>query len=185
MTPRNTQLGATASVARAIPLRTPRVASASGVSTSATRNVSGSAKTRRPAVRKPTEPTAHRWWLLPLVVIAVIAFLFAAYYPVARVQYRETRQRARLQSELDALRARNDRLRTQVARLRTPEGVEDYARLQMGFVKAGEHQIVVVDGTEPVAPLASQAPVRIDSQEAVKPPVGPWTAFLDAVFSVQ
>ena len=26
---------------------------------------------------------------------------------------------------------------------------------------------------------------HIDSQEAVKPPVGPWTAFLDAVFGVQ
>ena len=93
---------------------------------------------------------AYRWWLLPLVVLAVLAFFVAVYYPVARVQYRETRQRTLLQAELDATRARNDRLRTAVDRLRTPEGVEDYARLQLGLVKKGEHQVVVVDGSEPV-----------------------------------
>jgi hypothetical protein len=101
------------------------------------------------------------------------------------VQYRETRQRAMLQAELDATRARNERLRIEVARLRTPEGVEDYARLQLGLVKRGEHQVVVVDGTEPTQTLVAQGAPIIDSQEAVKPPVGPWTAFLDAVFGVQ
>ena len=117
--------------------------------------------------------------------MAVVALFVFAYYPVARVQYRETRERTRLQVELNAIQARNGRLRTEVARLRTPEGVEDYARLQLGMVKKGEHQVVVVDGTEATQTLLAQGAPVIDSQEAVAPPVGPWTAFLDAVFGVQ
>ena len=182
MTPRNTQLGASASALRAPSARASRVASPA---------VSRKQTTRAPARKTPTteparrESTAHRWWLLPLVVMAVIALFISAYYPVARVQYRETRERTRLQAELSAIQARNGRLRTEVARLRTPEGVEDYARLQLGMVKKGEHQVVVVDGTEATHTLLAQGAPVIDSQEAVKPPVGPWTAFLDAVFGVQ
>ena len=142
---------------------------------------------REPAAAgaKRPEATAHRWWLLPVIIIAVVSVFITAYYPVARVQYRETRERTRLQVELDAIRARNNRLRAEVARLKTPEGVEDYARLQLGMVKRGEHQVVVVDGTEPTRTLVAQGAPRIDSQEAVKPPVGQWTAFLDAIFGVQ
>ena len=51
---------------------------------------------------------------------------------------------------LDALQARNDRLRTEVARLKTPEGVEDYARVQLGMVKQGEVFFQVVgEGAAP------------------------------------
>ncbi|NTU72260.1 MAG: septum formation initiator family protein [Coriobacteriia bacterium] len=144
-------------------------------------------RTRKPtSVREQvTSSIAHRWWLLPLVVITAVALFIAAYYPVARVDYRETRERARLQAELDAIRSRNDRLSAQVDRLRTPEGVEDYARLQLGMVKSGEHQMVVIDGTETTQVASVALAPEIDSQEAVKPPVGQWTAFLDAVFGVQ
>jgi cell division protein FtsB len=183
MTPRNTQLGASASAMRAPSLRVPRPApsAASRASTAHTRRTPA----RKPAAAKKREATAHRWWLLPLVVIAVVSLFVAGYYPVARVQYRETRERSRLQAELDAIRARNGRLRTDVARLKTPEGVEDYARLQLGMVKRGEHQVVVVDGTEATQTLLARGVPEIDSQEAVKPPVGQWTAFLDAIFGVQ
>ena len=189
MTPRNTQQGASASALRAPSLRVPRAASprASRTSTKRPRRAPSARKPRR----KPAARQASRADRAPLVAaarsscIAVVALFVGAYYPVARVQYRETRERALLQAELDAIRARNDRLRTEVARLKTPEGVEDYARLQLGMVKRGEHQVVVVDGTEPTQTLVAQGAPEIDSQEAVKPPVGPWTAFLDAVFGVQ
>jgi len=182
MTPRNTQLGASASALRAPSARVPRAASPAGSRTPTKRTP---ARTSPAAAPKRRETTSRQWWLLPLVVMAIVALFIGAYYPVARVQYRETRERTRLQIELDAIRARNARLSTEVARLRTPEGVEDYARLQLGMVKKGEHQVVVVDGTEATHTLIAQGAPRIDSQEAVKPPVGPWTAFLDAVFGVQ
>ncbi len=188
MTPRNTQLGASASALRAPSLRVPRAASprASRTSTAKRPRTAAPKAGRKPAAAaKAREATSHRWWLLPVIIIAVVSLFVAAYYPVARVQYRETRERTRLQDELDAIRARNDRLRAEVARLKTPEGVEDYARVQLGLVKKGEHQVVVVDGTEATQTLVAQGAPHIDSQEAVKPPVGQWTAFLDAIFGVQ
>jgi cell division protein FtsB len=185
MTPRNTQLGASASALRAPSLRVPRAAPTRVSRTSPTRPASAPARKRPATAPKRRDATARRWWLLPLVVLAVIAFFVGVYYPVARVQYRETRQRMLLQTELAGTRARNERLRAEVARLRTPEGVEDYARLQLGMVKRGEHQVVVVDGSESTQTLVAQGVPRIDSQETVKPPIGPWTAFLDAVFGVQ
>jgi len=119
-------------------------------------------------------------------VLAATAIFIGAYYPVAKVQYRETREKARLEAELTAIRARNARLQKQVDRLKTPEGVEDYAREQLGMVKAGEQVGVVVDdnATTRTVALSAVAP-RIDSEEAAKPPVGPWTAFLDSVFGIQ
>jgi len=124
--------------------------------------------------------------MLPIVILAAMAFFIATYYPVARVQYRETRERVRLEAELQALKARNARLRVAVDRLTTPEGVEDYARLQLGMVKKGEHVAVVIDGDESTqSALAAPPAPRVDSEEAAAPPVGPWTAFLDVVFAVE
>lgn len=133
--------------------------------------------------RKEKQP--RRWWVLPSAIILVVAVFGWTYYPVARVQYRETREKARLQAELTALQARNARLRAQVAELRTPEGVEDYARSELGLVKRGESVAVVVDGNEAAEASAALAAPQIDSDESGEAPVGPWTAFLDLVFAVQ
>jgi cell division protein FtsL len=122
-----------------------------------------------------------------MVVAAVVLFV-VTYYPVARVQYMETRQRAQLQAEFDALRTRNARLSTQVARLKTPEGVEDYARSQLGMVKQGEHVVIVSDGTSRRSATTSDdsiVPQLYSSAETTVGPSGPWTAFLDSVFKVQ
>lgn len=120
-----------------------------------------------------------------VVTVSAVGLLVWMYYPAAAVQYRETREKARLAAELKTLQARNDRLRKQVDRLKTPAGVEDYARSQLGLVKKGENVVVVVDGDE--AEEASQAAGRpeIDSDETTVAPGGAWTAFLDLVFGVQ
>ena len=46
------------------------------------------------------------------------------------------------------------RLSKQVERLKTPAGVEDYARSQLGMAKKGENVVVVVDGQKPVETAA-------------------------------
>lgn len=107
------------------------------------------------------------------------------YYPAAAVQYRETRERARLAAELKSLQARNDRLRRQVDRLKTPAGVEDYARSELGLVKKGENVVVVVDGNEAQEASKAAGLPRIDSDETTSAPGGAWTAVLDLVFGVQ
>ncbi len=176
MKPRNTKHGASANAQRA-----PK-----GADRSVTFASKPSPKAQ-PKGRAAARPHfVPRWWMLPIVILAVLAFFVATYYPVARVQYRETRERVRLEAELQALKARNGRLRAAVDRLKTPEGVEDYARLQLGMVKKGEHVAVVIDGDETTqSALAAPPTPRIDSEEAATPPVGPWTAFLDVVFAVE
>lgn len=122
---------------------------------------------------------APRGVVIPIVIAGVLAFSVWSFYPVARVQYREERQKAKLEAEYAALKERNARLAKQVARLRTPEGVEDVARENLGLVKQGEHPVVVVD---PNADTTAAAVPTIDSEPEVSAPRGPWTAALDAFF---
>jgi cell division protein FtsB len=205
MTPRNTKQGASANARRASSAKGARAASSEhtpspsparstrtkadpskttkGKAGAPKRAASGTAPARPKKAARPAEPSSWRWWLLPLLVIAIATVFVVTYYPVAKVQYRETRERARLRAELDGVRARNARLGTQVDRLKTPEGVEDYARVNLGLVKAGEHVGVVVDDAQAIpATITVASALQLDSEEDVVPPVGPWTAFLDSVF---
>jgi cell division protein FtsL len=120
----------------------------------------------------------------PAVALAFVVFAWG-YYPVAAVQYRESRERSRLAAELEAVQARNERLSAQVDRLKTPAGVEDYARSQLGMVKKGENVVVVVDGTEASEGSATAASPEIDSSQPADEKAGTWTAFLDLVFGVE
>jgi cell division protein FtsL len=191
MSPRNSQHGASANARKAPVHRRARSAASSRTSTKPTPAKPSKAKSRSSSA--PKKPRARRdaswfrWWLLPIFIAATVAVLVFTYYPVARVQYRETRERATLQAEFNALKARNSRLATEVARLKTTEGVEDYARSQLGMVKRGEHVVVVTDvASKPSTPTTLPSSPQIDtSDDATTAPDGPWTAFLDAVFDVQ
>ncbi len=112
----------------------------------------------------------------------MLALFVLGYYPVARMQYQAVRERRELQAELATIEARNARLSKRVAALETSEGVEIEARQQLGMVRKGESLGIVIDGDE--KPATNAAP-RIDSDEVTAAPVGPWTAFLDAVFGVK
>ena len=195
MTPRNTKQGASANARRvssdkgaraAASARTPSPSqqrSASAKPNASAKRVPSKGAVRSKKIPRAAEPSSWRWWLLPLLVMAIGLTFVITYYPVAKVQYRETRERARLRAELEGIRARNARLSTQVARLKTPEGVEDYARVQLGLVKAGERVGIVVDESESLPQtITVPSALKLDSEESVVPPVGPWTAFLDAVF---
>lgn len=124
---------------------------------------------------------------MPPIVAAAVAVFVVTYYPVARVQYSETRQRDALQAQYDSLHARNSRLATEVARLKTPEGVEDYARSQLGMVKRGEHIVVVTEGSSRASKtMTIGVSPQIDTSEVTTTaPRGPWAAFLDSVFNVK
>lgn len=191
MAPRKTQNGASAATRRTPTRGGVRASSASRARASATPTSRAKPRTstRASSAKKGSKPRRQqadpgRWWTLPAAVVVVLAVFAWTYYPVVRVQYRETREQARLTAELEALQARNDRLRDQVERLKTPEGVEDYARSQLGLVKKGEHRIVVVTEGNAAATEDKSAP-RIDSDETTVGPIGPWTAFLDLVFGVE
>ncbi len=108
-----------------------------------------------------------------------------AFYPAMAVQYRETRDLNRLAAEKSAIEQRNSELKEQVDKLKTPAGVEDYARSQLGLVKKGENVVVVID-EDPSAEQtsASQAPDLIGGM-GPDTGTGPWTAFLDLLFGYE
>ena len=55
------------------------------------------------------------------------------------------------QAELDTIKKATDELQTEVDRLKTPEGVQDAAREELGFVVAGEaRQQIVGDAAAPI-----------------------------------
>lgn len=119
-----------------------------------------------------------------LVVLGGLAFTVWSFYPVARVHYVEEREHARLHAELTSLEQRNARLSKEVARLKTPEGVEDEARETLGLVKQGEQPVVVLDSSaDKNASTASKVPT-VDVEEPVSAPKGPWTPVLDLIFGV-
>jgi cell division protein FtsL len=195
MSPRKSQQGASASARKAPVRRRASGAASSRTSTSSRASASTRTSPKKPkASKKQAHPARSkrdaswfRWWLLPPIVVAAIAVFVVTYYPVARVQYRETRQRSALQAELSSLQARNHHLSTEVARLKTPEGVEDYARSQLGMVKRGEHIVVVTEGTSRASKtMTIGVSPQIDTSDiATTAPRGPWTAFLDSVFNVK
>lgn len=70
------------------------------------------------------------------------------FYPTLKLQYAQSRENGMLQAELQGLKQRNQNLRKQVDRLKTPEGVEDAARESLGLVRPGENQYVVTGAEE-------------------------------------
>jgi cell division protein FtsB len=55
------------------------------------------------------------------------------------------------QTELDTIKKATDELQTEVDRLKTPEGIQDAAREELGFVVAGEaRQQIVGDASAPI-----------------------------------
>lgn len=123
----------------------------------------GSAKrTRSRASRADlTRPTPRAERLVPrtlgrialLIGALVVIGSFANSFLVLPVQswFGQRTEIEDRQQELDALRAATDRLQQEVDRLNTPDGVEDAAREELGYVMVGEDRRTVV-GT-PQAPL--------------------------------
>lgn len=116
-----------------------------------------------------------------MAVFAVVALAAWMLYPVVRLQYEQHHQVASLQSELDGLKARNKTLRSQVGELKTPAGVEQAAREDLGYVKKGENAVVVTGkvatGTASASRAASSAAAAGDQPLL--------TRLLDAVFGLR
>lgn len=107
-----------------------------------------------------------------------------SFYPVARMQYREEREKQRLEAELDSLKERNSKLRAEVDRLKTPEGVEEVARENLGLVKQGENLYVVVDGDEGEA-TTTATPDTAPTSADIKTADSGWQRVLDMLFGFE
>jgi len=120
--------------------------------------------------------------LVPLALAILLAAAAWSYYPVARTHYQAQREKEALEAELVQAKERNDRLREEVGRLKTPAGVEEVARESLGLVKEGENLYVVVDTTPTVSPMQ---PESIGQSMTPQESDGWLRRLLDAVFGFE
>ncbi len=175
----------------------PRKASASpagsGRSTpKAASGVRGKAATSKKAARPKkaapkVEPSSWRWWLLPLLVIVTHRGLRRDLLPggegavpgdaPAGAAARRARRGARAQRPARGpSRPAQDprgRRRLRARPARPGQGGREGRR---GGGRVGRQRPATIT-------VASK--LRLDSEEAVVPPIGPWTAFLDSVFGIE
>ena len=119
--------------------------------------------------------------LLVWVVCGVLVLAAWWIYPVMRMHYLEQRNLSSLQAEYASVQARNQALREQVKKLKTPAGIEQAARESLGLVRQGESAYVVIDD-------GSKSPTAATSASMALPPAttqaasDPITVLLDGIF---
>ena len=82
-----------------------------------------------------------------VVAFSVLAFAVVMLYGPCASLYNETRSLQQLEAEYAALEDANAQMQSQLDYLNTDEGLEDYARAELGWVRADE-QVVAVEGVE-------------------------------------
>jgi cell division protein FtsB len=103
-------------------------------------------------------------------------------YPVMRMHYVEQRNLSTLQAQYASVKSRNEALRKQVQRLKTPAGIEEAARESLGLVRQGESAYVVIpeNGRKPATSTAAASLTALPSE--AEGPSDPVTILLDGVF---
>ena len=116
---------------------------------------------------------------LVMAVSLVLACTF--FYPVAQQFYLTTRHYQQQQAEQAAVNARNEALQDQVDTLSSPEGIEDRARKDFGWIKEGEEGGVVngLDQGE------DDSYIKDIPAGSVEPPQSWYTPLLDMLFGVK
>lgn len=139
----------------------------------------GSTAPTRAGATRARNATPHarlQRWVAPVLVSITIVLAAWTVYPVLRIQYQHERELQTLQAELDGLKRRNETLREQVDRLKTPEGVEQAARESLGMVKPGEQAYVVTGGS------TGETSETVLPDAEPEPPL--WQQALDALFGL-
>lgn len=116
--------------------------------------------------------------VLPVAIVVALALLGWFLYPMARLHYIEQRKVAQLQTQLTSIQQRNKKLRAEVDKLKTPEGVEQAAH-ELGLARRGEQVWVSVQDGK-----VRSAPTTATPLQAASVAPGGWTRFLDTIFGV-
>ncbi|MDR2672818.1 MAG: septum formation initiator family protein [Coriobacteriales bacterium] len=132
-----------------------------------------------------TAKTANQTYLSRLILVAgvcaCLVITVLALYPVLREYYIVSRANEQLNAELSAVLDRNDKIAAQIKALNTVEGIENRAREQFGWVKAGE-EAVNITGLN-ITDSTTLLPQSITPGE-IKAQTSWWTDFLDTLFVV-
>ena len=114
---------------------------------------------------------------LALAACALACGLFL--YAPAQQYYLELRDRDRLAVEYELVSERNEAIAAEVALLSTPEGIQDRAREEFGWIAEGEHAVSVTGLSSEDQPAKFQANINSAS---VKAPETWYSDFLDSFF---
>lgn len=125
---------------------------------------------------------ARKRVIVPLAVAFILIITAAMYYTPLKIWYREARQERVLREQLVAIQKYNERLKVEIQSLETTEGVQDYARRELGLVQKGEHAVVVLQGGKPLKADKNTREQEIQDLQQNARPFGSWTPFLDALF---
>jgi cell division protein DivIC len=97
-----------------------------------------------------------------LAVTAVIVVYFLATGVVSTLRSHQLHQReARLEAEIEQMRARHERLEALKEYLNSEEYIETVAREQLGLVREGETGFVAISTVPVPTPGAGQAPPEL------------------------
>ncbi|HBT94731.1 MAG TPA: hypothetical protein DEB24_00795 [Coriobacteriia bacterium] len=113
--------------------------------------------------------------VLTLLLVAAAVALYAA----ARDYYHAMRETQRLEAEYEAVAARNDKIEQQIADLKTPEGIADMAREELGWVLPHEEAVNITGLGETESSLSLPPAVKSGSVDV---PASWWTKTLDEFF---
>lgn len=124
----------------------PRVRSKQGPATSAGRRTRRSDLTRPVPVESRLVQRDRSRLILGLIAVLIVGALAAALFVLPMKAWMNQRaDLAERRRELEALQVATAQLEADIARLQTPEGIEDAARAELGYVELGERRIAVVD----------------------------------------
>jgi cell division protein FtsB len=130
--------------------RTASAGSANGASRHATRDRS-SGRGTRPASVRLSDRRRIRLALGALASVIVVAIVAALVVLPVRTWLAQRDELQSKNDELVTLQRANDGLRDDIESLQTPEGIEDAARVELGYQKAGETRVAVNE--RPTAPV--------------------------------
>lgn len=128
---------------------------------------------------------ARKRVLIPLAIAIILLATVAMYYRPLKIWYREARQERVLREQLVAIRKYNSQLKVEIQSLETSEGIQDYARRELGLIQKGEHAVVVLQGGKPLKEPTNTREQEIQKLQDTAQPFGSWTPFLDALFGTK
>ena len=121
-------------------------------------------------------------FLIGVAAVACVIVATVMLIPVFGDYYVTKRANDQLQAEYQAIQDRNAKIQNQIDSLETPEGIEDRAREEFGWVREGEHAVNIT-GLQ-TSDSSTVLPAAVASG-SVAPQDSLLTKALDVIFGVQ
>lgn len=127
------------------------------------------------------DPRSPRFSSQLLIGCAVVVLTVCLLYQPVANYYNEVRQQQQLEAEYEVVSDYYSSLKSEVEYLNTDEGMEDFVRQELGWVKRGEN-VVSVEGLAPRDATTRTGSITADLSSSVPTPSTWYSGVLDIVF---